>query len=164
VKVDELPLLDLFARLREADFPLGIDDYQLLLRALQGGFGIGDATALARLCRTLWVKSEDDAHLFDYHFEQVMAEAMVSMTPVASSEVPEEAEEIDISKRPTQPLQQHQATGPMPTVTVEPVLKVEDDVRVAQAMSSAARRDEGAYSAFIATDEYLPVTRRQMKR
>src|SRR5207244_3387421 len=53
---------------------------------------------------------------------------------------------------------------PWPTVTAEPVLKGEDEVRVAQAISSAASHDEGAYSAFIATDEYLPVTRRQMKQ
>ncbi|MDZ7958205.1 MAG: hypothetical protein RMY34_09940 [Aulosira sp. DedQUE10] len=69
----ELPLLELFTRLRDAGLPLGIDEYHLALRALQGGFGIPDREALARLCRTLWVKSDEDKLLFDYHFDQVMA-------------------------------------------------------------------------------------------
>ncbi|MBE8997868.1 hypothetical protein IQ274_06455 [Nostoc sp. LEGE 12447] len=69
----ELPLLELFTRLRDAGLPLGIDEYHLVLRALQAGFGIPDREALARLCRTLWVKSDEDKLLFDYHFDQVMA-------------------------------------------------------------------------------------------
>ena len=74
MKADELPLLELFTRLRQAGLPLGMNEYQLVLQALQSGFGIPDREALARLCRTLWVKSEEDQLLFNYHFEQVMAE------------------------------------------------------------------------------------------
>lgn len=70
----QLPLLKLFDRLRKAGLPLGIDEYKLALRALQSGYGIQDYEALARLCRTLWVKSEEDKLLFNYHFEQVMDE------------------------------------------------------------------------------------------
>ncbi len=70
----QLPLLNLFDRLRKAGLPLGIDEYKLALRALQSGYGIQDHEALARLCRTLWVKSEEDKLLFNYHFEQVMDE------------------------------------------------------------------------------------------
>lgn len=72
--MDDLPLLELFTKLREAGLPLGIDDYLLVLRALQGGFGVSDRTALKRLCQTLWVKSAEDARLFDYHFEQAIAQ------------------------------------------------------------------------------------------
>jgi WD40 repeat protein/uncharacterized protein with von Willebrand factor type A (vWA) domain len=70
----QLPLLKLFDRLRKAGLPLGIDEYKLALRALQSGYGIQDYEALARLCRTLWVKSEEDKLLFNYHFEQVIDE------------------------------------------------------------------------------------------
>ncbi|MDF0555630.1 DUF4114 domain-containing protein [Kamptonema sp. UHCC 0994] len=70
--MDELPLLELFMRLREAGLPLGVDEYNLLLRALQAGFGISDCDALARLCCNLWVKSDEQKRLFDYHFEQVI--------------------------------------------------------------------------------------------
>ncbi len=77
--MNDLPLLELFTRLREAGLPLGMDEYQLVLRALQAGYGISeDRTALAQLCRTIWVKSAEDRRIFDYHFEQVMrTEAVV---------------------------------------------------------------------------------------
>jgi uncharacterized protein with von Willebrand factor type A (vWA) domain len=80
--MDHLPLLTLFTRLREAGFPLGIDDYQAALTALQAGFGVGDRAALARLCRTLWVKSEEEHRLFDYHFDRtILPEAKPSTAP-----------------------------------------------------------------------------------
>ncbi len=158
--VQDLPLLELFTRLREADLPLGLDDYHLLLRALQGGFGIADQDALVRLCRTLWVKSADDGHIFDYHFEQVMAEAKMSALGSQTSLQSEEPQ----TKPSTQVPQHQQGMKSVPTITSETILKLEDDVRVAQMMSQAASRDETAYSQFIQTDEYLPVTRRQMKQ
>ncbi|MGI8503055.1 MAG: hypothetical protein ACR2LR_18265 [Hassallia sp.] len=70
--MDNLPLLELFTQLRKAGLPLGVDDYQAVLKALQAGYGIENKAALARLCRTLWVKSKQDKQLFDYHFEQII--------------------------------------------------------------------------------------------
>lgn len=70
----DLPLLDLFNRLREAGVPLGIADYQAVLRSLQGGFGIENREALARLCKTVWVRSLDEQRLFDFYFEQLFQE------------------------------------------------------------------------------------------
>ncbi|MGI8501622.1 MAG: hypothetical protein ACR2LR_10850 [Hassallia sp.] len=67
--MDDLPLLELFTRLREAGLQLGIDDYQAVLQALQAGYGLPNRAALARLCRTLWVRSADDMRLFNYYFE-----------------------------------------------------------------------------------------------
>ncbi|MFK8182539.1 MAG: hypothetical protein AB8B99_04135 [Phormidesmis sp.] len=86
-KVNELPLWALFTRLRQAGLPLGMDEYKLLLQALQCGFGLPNEAAIARLCKTLWVKSEDDQVLFDYHFEAVMAaerEALVAQVNAAN--------------------------------------------------------------------------------
>lgn len=157
----DLPLLDLFTRLCEADLPLGIDDYRLLLRALQGGFGIADQDALRRLCQTLWVKSGDDGHIFDYHFEQIMAQTIESETLSQNEPLPDIPESKPLSTTPTQHAQSASAIS---TPTSEPMLQVEDDVRVAKVMSQAASKDETAYSQFIQTDEYLPVTRRQMKQ
>jgi WD40 repeat protein/uncharacterized protein with von Willebrand factor type A (vWA) domain len=74
----QLPLQELFDRLRKAGLPLGIDEYKLALYAIQSGYGIKDYEALARLCRTLWVKSEEEKLLFNYHFEQVIAETVQS--------------------------------------------------------------------------------------
>lgn len=69
---NDLPLLQLFTSLREAGLPIGIDEYQLVLQALQAGFGMTNP-ALKRLCQTLWVKSPDEKQLFEYHFEQLMS-------------------------------------------------------------------------------------------
>ena len=71
--MNNLPLLELFTQLRKAGLPLGVDDYKAVLNALQTGYGIENKAALARLCRTLWVKSKQDKQLFDYHFEQIIA-------------------------------------------------------------------------------------------
>lgn len=78
---DDLPLLELFTRLRQAGLPLGMNEYQLVLQALESGFGLPDKAALARLCRTLWAKSAEDQLLFNYHFEQVMAEDREKLAP-----------------------------------------------------------------------------------
>jgi len=77
MKMNELPLQELFTRLREAGLTLGIDEYQLLLQSLQGGFGIADKAALKRLCQTLWVKSAEEKSILEYHFEQVMVSEAV---------------------------------------------------------------------------------------
>jgi uncharacterized protein len=69
---DELPLLELFTRLREAGLPLGLADYQAVVKALQGGYGVSDRAALERLCRTLWVRSEDEQRVFEYCFADLM--------------------------------------------------------------------------------------------
>lgn len=70
--VSNLPLLELFTRLQDAGLPLGIDEYKLVLKSLQGGFGIRDKAALKRLCQTLWVKSNEEKALFEFHFEEVI--------------------------------------------------------------------------------------------
>jgi len=70
--VDELPLLQLFTQLREVGVPLGVKDYQSALQALQAGYGLTNRAALARLCRTLWIRSAEEERLFDYHFEQII--------------------------------------------------------------------------------------------
>ena len=57
------PLLQLFNHLRQADVPLGVDEYELLLIALRGGFGTPDLEAVATLCKTLWIKSGDDLRI-----------------------------------------------------------------------------------------------------
>ncbi|WP_260675909.1 MULTISPECIES: hypothetical protein [Nostocales] len=77
----DLPLLELFTKLREAGLPLGIDEYQLVLKSLQGGFGISDNAALKRLCQTLWVKSAEEKLIFEYQFKQLIGSEAISLTP-----------------------------------------------------------------------------------
>ena len=55
------PLLDAFQELRRRDFPLGVDEYVLALRALAAGFGEGSREDLLLVCRALWAKSAEEA-------------------------------------------------------------------------------------------------------
>ncbi|MDZ8027637.1 MAG: hypothetical protein RMX97_23480 [Nostoc sp. DedQUE11] len=87
-----LPLLELFTKLQDAGLPLGIDEYKLLLKSLQGGFGISDKAALKRLCQTLWVKSEEEKRLFDYHFEKIILNENNYFNSDSSSPIVSESE------------------------------------------------------------------------
>lgn len=71
MKAEDLPLFELYSRLQEAGLPLGLDEYTQALKALQAGFGLPDQNALARLCRTLWVKSEEDENTFYKCFSEI---------------------------------------------------------------------------------------------
>ncbi|MEI2581756.1 SUMF1/EgtB/PvdO family nonheme iron enzyme [Scytonema sp. PRP1] len=71
------PLLDLFLRLREAGLPLGIDQYHLaveaLLQSIEAGLDIADQQAVARLCRSIWVKSKQQQRLFDQCWAEIVS-------------------------------------------------------------------------------------------
>jgi uncharacterized protein len=69
---EELPLQELFTRLREAGLPLGLNDYQAVVKAMQGGYGVENRAALERLCRMLWVRSDDEQRVFEYCFAELM--------------------------------------------------------------------------------------------
>jgi hypothetical protein len=102
--VDEIPLLDLFTRLKDAGLPLGVGEYQLALKALQAGFGLADRESLARLCRTLWIKSSDEDRIFEYHFEQlfplpVSTDGVISQLSVANKSLSPEKVAQDVSSQ-----------------------------------------------------------------
>ena len=154
-----LPLFELFTRLRQADVPLGIDDYQLLLRALQAGFGIGDRNALARLCKTLWIKSNDQMRLFEYHFDQVMANTILDASTEIAEVTPDLAEHYHVSPTNTPETASSKSfSAPSSEMTVN------IESQAAQAVLHSASEDELPYNRFIRSDEYFPVTRRQMKQ
>jgi uncharacterized protein with von Willebrand factor type A (vWA) domain len=71
---DELPLLALFYRLREAELPLGIEEYELLPRAMLAGFGFDGLDSLMDLCRMLWIKTPEEEIIFRQIFAQWLAE------------------------------------------------------------------------------------------
>jgi uncharacterized protein with von Willebrand factor type A (vWA) domain len=83
---EELPLLDFFYQLRNADLQLGIGDYRVFLRALQLGYGSKDDEDLRRLCHALWTKSLEERRRFDYHFDLMLA----ARDKTAKSPSPEE--------------------------------------------------------------------------
>lgn len=162
---EELPLLELFTQLREAGLPLGIDEYRLVLTALQEGFGTTDQKALAELCRTLWVKSQDEEHLFNYHFQQVITESypvkpFVRKEEQKTSSRMQEAVESDDNYSPDL-LNTTPGTVPVSSELME----VQDEMQVAEAVQITTQNNEEiTVNRFTETDEYFPVTRRQMKQ
>lgn len=183
--VSDLPLLELFIRLRKADLPLGIHEYQQVLHALQAGFGISDRAALKRLCRTLWVKSADESRLFEYHFEQLVPEPIKNeippqlpeslakrletqsstdaATPPPSVSTVSDTSQTLLSSDPT--TSTYSAIVPEKTATLEMSVTIEDEVQVAQAISQTVNIDDAVPGRhYITSDEYFPVTRRQMKQ
>ena len=96
---NDLPLLELFTRLRQAGFPLGISEYRAVLQALQGGFGIGDRSDLARLCRALWVKSAEEKQIFNYHFEQLIGPLQAPSDSQIPASVADEPDKSHLSSR-----------------------------------------------------------------
>jgi uncharacterized protein len=158
---EELPLLDLFTRLREAGLPLGIDEYRLILEALQKGFGTTNQEALAELCRTLWVKSKDEEHLFNYHFQQVMS----AFVPAPTSSKKPESSDPKTTKPTSQPKPEQTENTPASVPISSELIEVEDEMQVAEAVQiTTSNYDEIAENRFTQTDEYFPVTRRQMKQ
>ena len=168
---DELPLLDLFTRLREAGLPLGVGEYQLMLRALQGGFGAADEAALKRLCQALWVKSAEDNRLLEYHFKQAMAQLAMNQSVTTSEQcqstdfsqdlLPKKSEiEVDSDSSSTVTSVTKNVATPSP----EFVIETDDEVQVAQAVKAADIDEEITDRNFLLSSDYFPVTRRQMKQ
>lgn len=80
-----MPLFELYTRLQEAGLPLGLHEYAQVVKALQAGFGLPNEQALARLCRTLWVKNEEEEHILNYHFAEVIGVKPISYIEVAKA-------------------------------------------------------------------------------
>ncbi len=96
----ELPLLNFFQALRKAGFALGVDDYALLWRALDGGFGIESSTALYRLCRTMWFKHGQSQTLFDELFAAAWRELQQAAGKSAAPSAPGKPDAISPEKKP----------------------------------------------------------------
>lgn len=154
------PLLELFARLREAGLPLGLDAYLLLLRALRAGFGLEDRAALRRLCHTLWTSSREEQALLDWHFELLVPELLVPELPhdlPALAEPPARAEPVVLDP-PQAPASSAETPAPDPAPQADPGAPLAIELR-AHAFSGLEVAGPPA-----ASGDYLPVTRRQLKQ
>lgn len=151
----ELPLYELFTRLRQADVPLGVGEYALLLHALQRGFGGESKESLAQLCRMLWIKSDEDERLFKRHFAEVMANIPEGNETTSASQ----SSSLESGKRPFLTSSSASELTPTSHSSTESI-----ENQMAKAVLHSASEDEIPYNRFIQSDEYFPVTRRQMKQ
>lgn len=147
----DLPLLELFNRLREHGLQLGVDEYMAVLRALQAGFGSKDRQALERLCCVVWVKSERESRLFHRLFEQILTQPVAGYEERLSPELPS--------------LPPERRSEPTPKRHPSPEMEMDEPSEVVQAVRRSARDAlEIRRPRFSLLTEYFPVTRRQMKQ
>lgn len=92
VSKDDLPLYELFTRLRGAGFLLGASDYNLLLELLLADCDTSNSALLTlltnpnsikNLCQTLWVKTASQRLLFEEIFNEVFDETFNNENNVA---------------------------------------------------------------------------------
>lgn len=192
IKINDLPLQDLFEKLCDAGFVLGIDDYELLLQALMAGFGLSKEEpleCLERLCKTLWVKSPQEMTTFEYCFQQVMSQKIVGQTVTLEEPIAKPSQETKTATPATPQFSENQpptqSNKPSPSVPAEDdrttidssenltttevetvpdiTLDMEDEVQVAQTKENQLMDFESERD-FLLFSDYLPVTKRQMKQ
>lgn len=173
---DHLPLRELFETLRCAGVPLGLDEYFVLLDALRAGYGSGGPDDLARLCRTLWIKTGEEERLFDAAFEQIEPllptsrpdEAAVESSPdepSPGSGAAQGSAQPPPAQPPTKPVEKPKTdesmSGPSiprtgrpepaqkksPRIAAKTIFEVEDEVQIAQTLMIERDEEDGSQPA-----------------
>jgi uncharacterized protein with von Willebrand factor type A (vWA) domain len=166
---DELPLLDLFNRLRDHGLPLGVEEYTSVLCAIRAGFGVESRHAMAQLCCTVWTKSQEDTRLFHRLFDQMLAQPVTPRQESLSSEpsqpLPETMSDTSLPEKTTPEIPSltpaSTSPPPLPTLTME----MDEPVQVVQAVRRGGYDDwQMGRPHFSLLTDYFPVTRRQMKQ
>jgi len=154
-------LLELFWGLRQAGLPLRIEDYQLLSQAWEKGFRPENYEELRQLCRRLWVKSLAEKDCFEKYFDQYLQRW---------SSQPEKPSSYQDKPPNTDPLKDEDSTKtPSPlTQPKQPDITAPDgaeELQVGQAVPQFQQTNKQIPpSRFTLTDEYFPVTRRQLQQ
>jgi len=155
MKIEELPLLDIFNSLRQRHgLPLGVDEYLAVLRSLQAGFGIGSRQEVEQLCCLVWAKSEEENRLIRRLFEQ-----MWRYSPTESGNEGKHSIDATETLAPEPP----SSNEPLPELETHPSLTPEP-VQAVQAVRSSRRDRELKRPRYSLLTEYFPVTKRQMKQ
>jgi uncharacterized protein with von Willebrand factor type A (vWA) domain len=185
MKLDQLPLIEIFNSLRQRHgFPLGIEEYLVVVRSLQAGFGQSSREQLEQLCCTLWAKSPEESRLIRRLFEQMwmqvknyiphelesegletlIAEPSISKSPESlppqfetSSERQTSNEEMSPSELPDEPPPNLEES---PSLTLE----MDEPVQVVKAVRSSQCDSAFKRPYYSLLTEYFPVTKRQMKQ
>ncbi len=183
MKPDELPLLDIFNSLRHRHgLPLGVEEYLVVVRSLQAGFGVESRQELEQLCCTLWAKSNDESRLIRRLFEEMWKQ--IESRPSDSTSTPSppptpEKPEPSLDETPAPELSpsvasSHETPAPKPSLPIEPLpeleeppsltLEMDEPVQVVQAVRQSRKDSELKHPRYSLLTEYFPVTKRQMKQ
>lgn len=166
MKPNELPLLEIFNSLRQRHgLPLGVDEYLVVVRSLQAGFGVGNRQELEQLCCTLWAKSNNEyrliRRLFDQMWKQVESRPEDSTSSALSSPKPEKLEtnlpedlSSELSDEPKSELEEPASLS----------MEMDEPIQVVQAVRWSSRDRELKRPRYSLLNDYFPVTKRQMKQ
>lgn len=159
-------LTNLYNHLRRLpEFPLGIDQFLLLTRALRLNYGLENDAALRRLCIMLWIESQEEVDTFNELFDRFITPFPQEETPPEPTPKPATAAKRQEDK-PAKPKSEKEPTREEPPtpepVPVEPTPKTEPGPQVS--LPLLAGEMEVAYDPRLLLTEYLPVTERQMKQ
>lgn len=166
MKPDELPLLEIFNSLRQRHgLPLGVDEYLVVVRGLQAGFGVGSRQELEQLCCTLWAKSNNESRLIRRLFEQMWKQVESSPKDSISSPIPSPKPEkseanlpenlsLELSDEPKSKLEEPASLS----------MEMDEPVQVVQAVRRSSRDRELKRPRYSLLNDYFPVTKRQMKQ
>jgi uncharacterized protein len=186
MNLDQLPLLDIFNSLRQRHgLPLGVEEYLVVVRSLEAGFGVSDRQELEQLCCMLWAKSEEEnrliRRLFGEMWKQIESLPVNSdfstqeNSPTSLNETPSSTDTSSlISDLPTpdnyesSPIatpttEEPSFDEPLPDLEISPIITPEP-VQAVQAVRSSRGDREMKRPRYMLRTEYFPVTKRQMKQ
>lgn len=166
---EELPLLEIFNSLRQRHgLLLGVEEYLVVLRSLQAGFGISNRQELEQLCCMLWAKSEEENRLIHRLFEQMWlhltteSEKEEKNTKNSTSNLPK-LEDLPTSSDEILTDEQSSPNEPLPDLEIPPSITPEP-VQAVQAVRSSRQDNSLKRPRYMLLTEYFPVTKRQMKQ
>lgn len=151
MKPEELPLLAIFNSLRQRHgLPLGVDEYLVVVRSLQAGFGVESRQELEQLCCILWAKSHEESRLIRRLFEQMWE-------PPTPKKLEADLPEISPLEPPDKPKPELKESRSL-------TLEMDEPVQVVQAMRQSRKDSELKRPRYSLLTEYFPVTKRQMNQ
>ncbi|MEC4815164.1 MAG: hypothetical protein SAK29_18090 [Scytonema sp. PMC 1069.18] len=183
---NELPLYELFLRLRASGFLLGISDYNLLLEVLLARYdtsqqailnlGIPNRDTLKQLCQTLWVKSVSQRLQFEAIFDEIFVQSTPSeslgdrQNKLSPFEQPQQQKEQAEQSRQDSPTQTENPKNSKteyfflaPDPSLQPPEPTTEDDKVITAVRTGKQREWISFKPSGLPHEYFPVTARQME-
>ena len=171
MKLEQLPLREIFNSLRQRHgFPLGVEEYLVVVQSLQAGFGLASRAELEQLCCTLWAKSPQESKLIHRLFQQMWMQLedkpKTSLSDDSQGENKHDfSQEIDPGDRsestPSNEFPDNTDTefAESTAVTLE-----EEPVQVVKAVRNQTSDSSLIRPRHSLLDDYFPVTKRQMKQ
>ncbi|MEZ4826169.1 MAG: hypothetical protein R3C61_07720 [Bacteroidia bacterium] len=177
----KLLLWRVFSRLRtELDLPVGVDEYHLLLEALENGFGWENRDSLARLCETIWLKNPAHRGFLRKALDEAIR-SQIAMIDIGEANKEKKESEVPVSETESKPREEKKQEPPkdkpqekkeepqkQPQTTSEARAQVETEA-IGQVLDlnlpeMATLPDTGVPAGFLLDDSYLPLSLREMKQ